>query len=359
MLANEHRNNLQQSGKGINTENNDTGRVLSEVSGAEGSSRVDSEHSEGELRQGSGEGEAVVRGEETGEPEADFKHLGRQDVVAGREEPDAGNDDADGELHLSDEVSEGEGGVEASPDPSKGRGVGARFTDKQGNAIDENGKLITEKVNSIAELTDEDFSSPSRSVELPDIPQNVSDAIGADGKPVVIKQNVFRKNRNSHKELSADDSRKILKAVLYSPNLYGQNQKVTRPYNWILIHLADKNSAVVVEVDYNKDNVEIVNWHYLRDSSLKQKERQAIEEGGLILTLNDSAAGNTSDNLSSEGKDTQSSENKQEKGAGIADNSVSLQQKEDSYEVSERVPQGKLSSQDEEGGRNAQTARRL
>ena len=101
-------------------------------------------------------------------------------------------------------------------------------------------------------------------------------------------------------------AREILVSALYRPDLYGQNQKTTRPYNWILIHNAEKHSSVIVEVNQNKDNVEIVNWHYLDDATLKQKERQAVKEGGLILTL-ESAAGNTLDRLSSEGKDTETS----------------------------------------------------
>ena len=65
-----------------------------------------------------------------------------------------------------------------------------------------------------------------------------------------------------------------------------------------------------MEVSHNKDNVEIVNWHYLDDVTLRQKERQAVKEGGLILTLK-SAAGNTQNNLSSKGEDTKKSENEQ------------------------------------------------
>ena len=105
--------------------------------------------------------------------------------------------------------------------------------------------------------------------------------------------------------------------VLYNPNLYGQNQKATRPYNWILVHLADKNEAVIVEVNYNKDNIEIVNWHYLTDKTLEQKKRQAVKEGSLILTL-ESAAGNTLNELSSGVKVTTPEGEKQE----TADNTV-------------------------------------
>ena len=185
---------------------------------------------------------------------------------------------------------------------------GQSKTDAQGNPLNEDGTLKVDVVKSIDELTDEDFTAPTRSVQLPAIPSVVDNAIGANGKPVVIKKNIFEKNKNSHKDLSSEQSREILSDALYNPDLYGQNQKTTRPYNWILIHNAEKHSSVIVEVNQNKDNVEIVNWHYLDDATLKQKERQAVKEGGLILTL-ESAAGNTLDRLSSTGKDTETSGN--------------------------------------------------
>ena len=192
---------------------------------------------------------------------------------------------------------------------------GKSEVDNQGNPIDGNGKLITVEVGSIDELTDEDFMRPSRSVELPELPQKVQNAIGTGGKPVIIKKNVFEKNLKNHKDLTPEKSREILHMALYNTKLYGQNQKTTRPYNWILIHLADKHQSVIIEVSPSKDNCEIINWHYLDDETLKQKKRQAIREGGHILTLSeDSAAGNTRDSLASTGKDSKSSDTEQEKG---------------------------------------------
>lgn len=186
-------------------------------------------------------------------------------------------------------------------------------TDKQGNPLNADGTLKLEKVKSVDDLTDEDFSKPTRSVVLPTLPAKVDDAIGAKGKPVIIKKNIFEKNRNNHNDLSASQSREILTEALYHPDLYGQNQKTKRPYNWILIHNATKHSSVILEVNHNKDNVEIVNWHYLTDETLKQKERQAIDEGSLILTL-ESAAGNAINDLSSDGKDTEKDSSDQENG---------------------------------------------
>lgn len=178
------------------------------------------------------------------------------------------------------------------------------LTDNQGNPINEDGTLKVEEVKSVDELTNDDFSAPTRNVQLPTLPKNVDAAIGAEGKPVVIKKNILEKNKNHHKDLTPEQSKQILEEALYSPNLYGQNQSTTRPYNWILIHNAKKHSSVIVEVNHNKDNVEIVNWHYLDDATLERKKRQAVREGGLILTL-ESAAANTQNDLSSADKDTE------------------------------------------------------
>ena len=191
-----------------------------------------------------------------------------------------------------------------------------KLEDNQGNPIDENGKLIVEQVSSINEITDADFERPTRSIQLPAIPKNVDAAIGANGKPVIIKKNVFEKNKRAHKDLRPVDGRMILTDVLYNTSLYGQNQKASRPYNWILIHLAEKNSAIIIEINESKDNLEIINWHYLSDETLERKKRQAIREGGLILAL-DSAVANTPNDLSPR-KDSNSASNMQENSEDIA-----------------------------------------
>ena len=226
------------------------------------------------------------------------------------------------------EIRENEGRTEIyEPEGEYNGGIGLEYTgvesgdgklhdskyDKQGNPIDENGNLIIEEVKSIDDISNEDFINPTRTVGLPKLPDIVSDAIGANGKRAIIKKNIFGKNYKNHKDLSPAGSREILRTALYTPTLYGQNQKQTRPCNWILIHLADKNTCVLLEVDNTKENCEIVNWHYLREETLKQKERQAEREGGRILTLSgDKAVGNTSQGLSSASKVNTSPSNIQE-----------------------------------------------
>ena len=167
-----------------------------------------------------------------------------------------------------------------------------KLEDNQGNPIDENGKLILQQVPSIDDITDADFNQPTRNVQLPTIPKNVDAAIGANGKPVIIKKNVFKKNAKSHKELLPSDSRSILNDALYKTNLYGQSQPISRPNYWVAIRTAEKNRVVVLEVNNNKDNVEIIGWRFMGENQLKGLERQAKREDGqlLILTPNNGAA---------------------------------------------------------------------
>lgn len=184
--------------------------------------------------------------------------------------------------------------------------------DRQGNPINPDGTLYAESVSSIDEITDEDFTEPTRNIALPKIPENVDNAIGANGKPIIIKKNIFKRNSQVHPEVSPQQAREILSSALYRPDLYGQNQKTSRPYNWIVISTKDsagQNRLVVLEVNENKDNVEIIHWYNARNSSIEQIKRQAQKEGGLILILpseTEEAGGLSSrqSGLSSEGKDT-------------------------------------------------------
>lgn len=160
--------------------------------------------------------------------------------------------------------------------------------DNQGNSLNQDGTLKLDKIKSVDELTDEDFLHPTRNVELPRLPKKIADAIGTEGKPVVIKKNIFERNYMRHKDVTPELSKVIFKSALYNPDLYGQNQKKTRPYNWVLINTKDEkgnNRTVLLEVNPNKDNVEIVHWHFVNDKNLGLIKKQAIREGDQVLIL--------------------------------------------------------------------------
>ena len=156
--------------------------------------------------------------------------------------------------------------------------------DKHGNPIDAEGRLITEKVEDISDLSDDDFNNPTRSVELPKIPKNVDDALGANGRPVIIKKNIFEKNGKSH-GFTPKQSRKILGDALYNPDIVGQSQPSIKKTHWVAIKVDEKSPITILEVNDGKDNVEVVGWYTLDARNLERIKRQAEREGGELLVL--------------------------------------------------------------------------
>ena len=196
--------------------------------------------------------------------------------------------------------------------------------DRQGNPIYANGSLILEELSSIDDINDDDFIEPTRNIMLPALPSNVQEALGANGKRAIIKKNIFERNAIRHSDITPDQSREILKAALYSPDLYGQNQKSKKPYNWVVISVKSNDGAnklVLLEINNSKEYIEVIHWHYVDNRGIEKIKRQAEREDGQLLILPPDGSGEVgalSDptlNMSSESKDTTSSPNMQEEGA--------------------------------------------
>ena len=192
-----------------------------------------------------------------------------------------------------------------------------QLTDAQGNPILPDGTLIRDAVSSIDQITDEYFTKPFRSVQLPIIPRNIDKAIGANGKPVIIKKNIFEKNAKTH-QFTPAESRRILKEALYNTDLVGRTQPKKRPNHWVAIKVDEESPITVLEVNENKDNVEVVGWYRLDDRNLERIKRQAEREGGELLILTPKGAAASLSTLplnsSSVGKDSKKNNTKQEKG---------------------------------------------
>ena len=168
------------------------------------------------------------------------------------------------------------------------KSVKSIFYDNQGNPIDENGNLIISNVKSVADIKDVDFNTPSRTIGLPTLPGIVQQVLSTNGKRVIIKKNIFERNALRHDELTPAMSRTILSEALYNTTLYGKNKPLSRPNNWIVINVPDgkgNNKLVVLEVNDNKDNVEIVHWHEVDERGLEKIKRQAEREDGQLLIL--------------------------------------------------------------------------
>ena len=213
--------------------------------------------------------------EGAGKPEAAQENAGAE-AAGGRTANVGGTPELQGDIASEERVAKRE------------KSSATNEHDSQGNPLNADGTLKLEKVESIDDITDEDFSHPTRNVELPRVPENVGNTLGTDGKPVIIKKNIFERNAERHKDLSPSQSRGILFSALYNADLYGQNQKAKRPYNWVVINTKDEkghNRIVLLEINPSKNSVEIVHWHYVNDKNLELIKKQAIREGGQVLIL--------------------------------------------------------------------------
>ena len=187
--------------------------------------------------------------------------------------------------------------------------------DNQGNPLNQDGTLKLEKIKSVDDLTDEDFTNATRNVQLPTVPQNVDAAIGANGKPVIIKKNIFEKNWNAHKFTPAE-SRKVLSEALYNTDLVGRSQPTKKPNHWVAIKLDEKSPITVLEVNDNKDNVEVVGWYTLDERNLGRIKRQAERNGGelIMLSPNDKVESLSTPSLNSAANVANSSETSKQNG---------------------------------------------
>ena len=205
--------------------------------------------------------------------------------------------------------------------------------DNQGNPLNQDGTLKLDKIKSVDELTDEDFTSAFRNVELPAIPKNVDAAIGANGKPVVIKKNIFEKNWNAHKFTPAE-SKKVLNDALYNTDLVGHTQPTKKPNHWVAIKLDDKSPITVLEVNDNKDNVEVVGWYTLDERNLGRIKRQAERNGGELIMLtpkDDKVERLSTPPLSSAAKIDNSSETTKENGEKVDVDGTKFSLKDEEY----------------------------
>ena len=131
-----------------------------------------------------------------------------------------------------------------------------------------------------------------------------------------------KRNGKAH-AFTPQSSRDILERALYNPDIVGQSQPNTKKNHWIVIKLDDKSPIVVLEVNSNKDNVEIVGWYTLDNRNLDRIKRQAKREGGelLILASKEAAASLSTlpSDLSSTDKDSDLSRNNSGLSEKIAD----------------------------------------
>lgn len=169
---------------------------------------------------------------------------------------------------------------------------GISMKDKQGNPINQDGSLYLEKVENVQEIGDDDFNGNiGRNIELPRVSNHLSSVVPINSITVIIKSKVFKKVKNGHSELSADQSRAVIEKALYSTDIAINDKPTSKPNYWILVNVGGHNALLNIDTDPKKANVEIVGWRSVRNESLEQIKNRAKRDGGQIIITREGAAG--------------------------------------------------------------------
>ena len=133
------------------------------------------------------------------------------------------------------------------------------------------GDDIQTKIDSLNSI---DFS---RDNKLPNLNKDTLEQYGFEDKPVILKKNIIEKNKTNHPDITDDMAREIIGNSLYKPEAVLKANKEKPAYHNFITRLDDdKNSIVLLELSEEKDNYEIVNYHYLDDYGVRKKEKKDI-----------------------------------------------------------------------------------
>ena len=138
----------------------------------------------------------------------------------------------------------------------------------------------------------EDYKNPQKDYELPAIPIQTLKKLNKLSKPIILKKNIIKKNKNNHPEVDVKEYNDILSKGLYKTDVVFKTNKNDDYFNFV--HYDDESNAqVLIELSETKDNYEIVNFYKLSDKSLQRKLKEAIKrvdnEGGQVLIDTDNS----------------------------------------------------------------------
>ena len=131
-----------------------------------------------------------------------------------------------------------------------------------------NNNDIQAKIDSLNNI---DFSKDNK---LPNLNQDTLEQYGFEDKPVLLKKNIVEKNKLNHPDITDDMAREIIGNSLYKPEAVLKANKDKPAYHNFITRLKDdKNSIVLLELSDEKENYEIVNYHYISDNGVDRKKR--------------------------------------------------------------------------------------
>ena len=168
-----------------------------------------------------------------------------------------------------------------TPESDKLLGQDRQFNCEENPAIE---RPIINKITGVDKLTEEDFTSPKRSVLLTPMTNDFYEKTGVEKKEILIKKNIFEKNKNHHTEIkTVEENRKIIENALYGNNIAMLCKPNEKPNYWTVVKSDDYYYLAVIDTDSSKEYHEIVGWRRISDKGFENMKKQVEKEGGQFL----------------------------------------------------------------------------
>lgn len=147
---------------------------------------------------------------------------------------------------------------------------------------DNNGAPIY-AIGSVDEIPDSFFTNPLHSVALPPFSPKIARAIGLPAKALLIKKNIFEKNRDNHGEVK--NSKDILKGALYGARVAIRDKPQTKSAYWVVVKQRGKYVMATLDFTASKRYIEVVNWRAMDTKGYNKIIHRAMRNNGDIQVV--------------------------------------------------------------------------
>lgn len=110
---------------------------------------------------------------------------------------------------------------------------------------------------------------------LPELNAGDLEELGVKSKPVLLKKTVIDRNLSQHPDVEVEDYEMMIGKALYDADAILPGNAEKPYYNFIARVSGEKNSVVLLEVADNKDNFEIVHFHWAKNKQRRTLEKKA------------------------------------------------------------------------------------
>ena len=161
---------------------------------------------------------------------------------------------------------------------------GSGENDKQKEKEENNNKDLSEEEKQNNEKEIEEKIDKLKSIDwekdntLPNFPKSFLEEYELEDKPILLKLDIIKRNRQQHPDITEEQATRILGNSLYKTEAVLKGKSKRPDYYNLITRIDDNhNDLVTVELSNEKDNYEIVHFFIIRNKTREKYEKDDKE----------------------------------------------------------------------------------